>query len=345
MLKDDLKRYAESLGFERLGVTSAQSLTRDEKFLESWLEAGRFGEMDYMNREPQKRAQPKAHLPSAQSVISMAMNYYTGEPKRDVGEGKVARYAWGKDYHKVIGKRLEAFVRYLESQSPESVHRTFLDTGPLLERAFAQQAGLGFIGKNTMLITKGLGSWVFLATIVTSAEIPIDGPDTRNCGTCRLCIDACPTEAITEAYSLDARRCLSYLTIEAEGPVAVELRGENEGWIFGCDICQEVCPHNTRTPLATVDAFQGGEKNILTLAEILSLSNNVDFKARFASSPVIRAGMEGLQGNACLAAVTLKRRDLLPQIDALRRSASSTLRDHAEWAYGQLAQVAQNDAV
>jgi epoxyqueuosine reductase len=362
-LKSQIFAYALSLGFERVGITSAESLSKEQSFIQAWVEDGRAGGMDYLKRDPASRARPKDRLPEAKSIIALAFNYHTDPaPKNDPNPllgtvpieqynpllgtvprsgfeaARFGRYAWGKDYHKVLGKRLEALVRYLEAVAPEGRYKTFLDTGALLERPFAQRAGLGFIGKNTMLITKGLGSWVFLAHVITSLELTPDAPDTRNCGECRLCIDACPTGALTAPYEMDARRCISYLTIENRGEIPAELRAKTEGWVLGCDICQDVCPHNTRIPSTREPSFQPfwGDRPV-TLEELLSLRSEKAFTNRFAGTAVTRARWEGLLRNACVAAANLERKDLLPLLRELSASEVPELvREHATWAIEQL---------
>jgi epoxyqueuosine reductase len=351
--KGDLVAYARSLGFERVGITSAEPLQKEESFLKNWLSQGRAGEMAYLERDPQRRARPAELLPGARSVIALAMSYadpspyplpsgrgptagnevlafsLQGEGGRRPDEGIVARYAWGGDYHKTINKRLQSLVRYLEAFAPEIQCRTFVDTGPLLERGLARRAGLGFIGKNTMLITKGLGSWVFLASIITTLDLPADAPDERNCGECRLCIDACPTEAITAPFELDARRCIAYLTIEKDGAIDTELREKMGGWVFGCDICQDVCPHNATARQTHVD--------MPTLNQILSIKDDAEFAVLFARSAIMRAGREGLLRNACVAAANLGRDDLIPRLQSIFENDSSpTVREHAAWALGKL---------
>jgi epoxyqueuosine reductase len=236
-IKDDLLRYARSLGFDRVGVTSTEPLIKDESYLKEWLAQGFAGEMAYLHREPERRARPTELLPGARSVIMLAMPHFgERESGREGEEGRIARYARGPDYHKVIRKRLESLVRYLESLAPEARFKTFVDTRPILERALAQRAGVGFIGKNTTLITKDFGSWVHLAGVVTTLDLPPDPPDERSCGSCRLCLEACPTGALTAPYTLDARRCLSYQT--------TVLKNKTGEWVLGCDVCQEACPHN-----------------------------------------------------------------------------------------------------
>jgi epoxyqueuosine reductase len=329
-LKRDLFRYAESLGFQRAGVMKAERLVADEEHLKRWIADGRAGEMDYLTQNPERRTRPAELLPGAKSVISVAVSYAqkrSTPAKPPLPEGRIARYTEGRDYHKTIGKRLESFVRYLQAMAPSAECRTFVDTGPLLERAVAQRAGLGFIGKNTMLITKGLGSWVFLANVITTLELPSDAPDTRSCGECRLCIDACPTQAITEPFRLDARLCIAYLTIEQDGPVPEDLRKPTGPWVFGCDICQEVCPHNTRRKSAGLE---------VGLAQILSIQTDEEFKTLFGGTALSRAGRSGLLRNACVAAGNLGRKDLLPVLRQWTRDRDPLVRDHAVWAVGQL---------
>lgn len=334
-LKQDLMAYARSLGFERVGVTSSSPLLKEGEFLSRWLAEGRAGEMGYLERQSERRSRPADLLPGAKSVIALAMTYGHGDGE-STNEGRIARYAWGKDYHKVIGKRLDSFVRYLEALSPDCKCRTFVDTGPLLERGLAQRAGLGFIGKNTMLITKGMGSWVFLASVVSTLELPADAPDERTCGECRLCIDACPTQAITAPFELDPRRCIAYLTIESERAIPEGLRPKMGGWIFGCDICQEACPHNTIKALPSPQPsplYEGrGSKGEgwLTLSRILDIQSDEEFRQGFEGTPLMRSGREGLLRNACVAAANLGRKDLTPRLLELSRSDSSPIvREHA----------------
>jgi epoxyqueuosine reductase len=337
-IKPHLVRYARSLGFEGIAITSAAPLPRDENFLKKWLAAGHEGEMAYLRREPARRARPAELLPGAKSVIALVMAYQGGDSAPS-SEGRIARYARGRDYHKVLGKKVESFVRYIKAMAPGTECRTFVDTGPLLERAVAQRAGLGFIGKNTMLITRSLGSWVFLASVVTTMDLPADAPDEHNCGKCRLCIDACPTGAITAPYSLDPRRCIAYLTIESKKPIPEDLRSRMGGWIFGCDVCQEVCPHNFRKmlpssqPSPRIEGRESKGEGWLALSEVLAIRDNQVFCQRFAGSALMRAGRAGLLRNACVAAANLDREDLIPHLQKIARNdLNPTVQEHAAWA-------------
>jgi epoxyqueuosine reductase len=299
-LKDDILAYAKSLGFGKVGFTSAERLSDAESALGKWVKSGFAGEMDYMERNWPTRARPSERLKGAKTVISLAASYYSHAPSDVVGEGRIARYAWGKDYHKVLDKRLDSLVRYIGALAPGELCKTYVDTGPLLERALAQKSGLGFFGKNTMLITRGVGSYVFLASLLTTLDLPSDAPDQRNCGTCTLCIDACPTQAITEPYNVDARRCIAYLTIEAKSEPPEEIQSKMGDWLFGCDICQDVCPHNTKLPETPIAEFRPstGVGPSLSIEEVLSMKSDAEFDARFAGSPIKRTKRSGLQRNA-----------------------------------------------
>ncbi len=346
-IKSSLVRYARSLGFERVGIARAVSLPAQEHHLQEWLAQGCAGSMHYMEQNPARRARPDQLLPGAKSVIALAMRYdnprvgdgvseyrsnsrYPDTPLPrypHTKEGRAARYARGKDYHRVIRKRLDALVRYLEALAPEARYKGLVDTGPLLERAFAQKAGLGFIGKNTMLITRGLGSWVFLASVITTLDLPPDRSDERSCGECRLCLAACPTQAITEPYHLDARLCIAYWTIEHGGSLPQDLRKKMGPWVFGCDVCQEVCPHNA---LDLAGAFEMG------LRELLSIPTEDAFAQAFSGTAFMRAGRSGMIRNACVAAANLQRKDLLPQLQALCDDRELVVREHAAWAVEKL---------
>jgi len=350
-LKKNLLAYARSLGFAGFGVTRAEPLLDHAVRLKQWLAQGFEGNMDYMRRDPERRADPQMNLPGAKSVIVLTMPYHdsntsigtvpNGAFKSSVGtvptgalECSISKYAAGVDYHKTIQKRLDAFVRYLEAIAPGHPSRTFVDTGPLLERALAQRAGIGFVGKNTLVITRGQGSWVFLASVLTTLELPEDSPDVRTCGTCRLCLDACPTGAFLGPFELDARKCISYLTIEQDGPIEPSLRSKMDGWVFGCDVCQDVCPHNRREFPVLQDTRYNQP---LTLEEILSIADQETFKRRFAGTAFLRAGRESLVRNACVAAANLKRTDLSVTLQQLaNEDPSPVIREHAAWAVERL---------
>ena len=216
-----------------------------------------------MARDPQRRARPEMILPSAKTVISLALNYFHPEDEKpSLGiHGKIAKYAYGQDYHKIIGKKLKLLSKFiLEAAGPGAEVKGYVDTGPVLEKAFAQQAGLGFFGKNTNIITRHYGSWVFLAALITNLELETDEPHTGSCGACRICIDACPTDALLGNYEMDARRCISYMTIESKAAIPQEFEASMGDWVFGCDICQDVCPYNFRAKTTKQEEFYPAKK-------------------------------------------------------------------------------------
>ncbi|HEY5595614.1 MAG TPA: tRNA epoxyqueuosine(34) reductase QueG [Nitrospiria bacterium] len=295
---------ALALGFDAVGIAAADFLEQDDHALTRWLAGGRQAGMAYMAREPRRRSRPQEVLPGAKSVIVLAMNYAQGDhpdPPPSFVTGRVSRYAWGKDYHFIIEERLsqlEAFIR--DTAGPGTDCRSYVDHGPVLEKAFARQAGIGFIGKNTLLITEEFGSWVFLSVILTTLELEPGRSQTSHCGSCRLCLDACPTGALIAPYQLDANRCISYLTIESKGEIPDELKRPLNGWVFGCDICQEVCPYNAHPKPTAVKAFQPdqGAGPWLDLERVTALDSDEEFRAAFKDTPLLRPKRAGLQRNA-----------------------------------------------
>lgn len=312
-LKTKLLARALALGFDDARVTPAVELQPDLGRFEAWLAAGMHGEMDYMRFVPSSRGRPQELLPGARSVVALACSYYPGEhpePPAETAPGRVARYAWGRDYHRIVGRRLKLLSAYLRGLAPGASTRTFVDSSPLLERAVASRAGLGFIGKNTMLIHRRLGSWVFLAALITDQELPPDPAVPGDCGQCRLCLDACPTGAFPEPFVLDARRCISHWTIEAASGHPAALAEQFGDWAFGCDVCQEVCPYNHR-PLATGGAsrFAGSRTSgAWTDAVFLANADEKAFRARYRRSPLNRPGRQGMARNALTVLANSLRR-------------------------------------
>lgn len=338
-LTERIREAASRLGFAPVGFTSADPLEEDRARLLDWVAGGAHGSMAYMADQPARRADPRAIVPEARSVISLGMNYAPPRSEPESDGARVARYARGRDYHKLIWKRLRELEQAIAGISGRPfVGRTFVDTGPVLERALAKRAGLGFIGKNTMLIHPLHGSYLFLASVITDLELVPDLPSKTSCGSCRICIDACPTQALVP-MRLDATRCLSYLTIEERGPTPVDLRPAVGGWAFGCDICQEVCPYNRHATLTSEPDFASarGAGAALDLAQVLAMADRDAFLARFSGTPLTRPKREGLLRNACLAAAHTGRRDLIPLlVERLERDASALVRAHAAWALARL---------
>src|SRR5438034_552298 len=254
-LASQIKEQARRLGFELVGIAPAAEAD-GFAHLQDWLAKDYAGEMDYMQRHADARRHPESILPDVRSVIMVGMNYKPAKPQDERssswGSGHVSCYAAGLDYHDVLREKLKALLTWIQQQTPGVRGRAVVDTAPLLERDFARRAGLGWFGKNAMLLNKKLGSYFFIGALLLDIELEPDAPfETNHCGTCTACLDACPTDAFVGAGVLDSRRCISYLTIELRGPIAGELRTQMGDWIFGCDVCQEVCPWNRKAPLST----------------------------------------------------------------------------------------------
>jgi epoxyqueuosine reductase len=254
-LVEQIKQKARDLGFDLVGVASAEP-SRDADYVRKWLDDGKAGTMQYLTRRFEERTDPGAYVRGAASVICVAMNYFVPLEEVPSGHGRVARYALGDDYHELTKRRLHQLADWLREQAPAAVTRCCVDTAPVLERELAGRAGVGWVGKNTCIIHPRIGSWVLLGEIITTLALPPDEPMTDHCGTCTRCIEACPTQAITEPYQLDATKCISYLTIEHAGDIPDEFHKPIGDWLYGCDICQDVCPHNSRAPAATDPALQ-----------------------------------------------------------------------------------------
>jgi epoxyqueuosine reductase len=298
---EELRRQARRLGFDKVGVAPADALTEEGERLKQWLARGFHGQMSYMARDPQRRADPRSLLPSAKSVVSVALNYFRPESHKDAPEvGKISRYAWGDDYHEVLRDKLKSLLEWVRARAPGAEGKICVDSAPMMDKAWAVRAGLGWIGKHTNLITKEFGSWVFLGELLISIELDYDSlvePD--HCGKCRACIDACPTQAIIEPYQLDATRCISYGTIELRESELPEPIGSNlEGWVFGCDICQDVCPWSRFSKETVEDRFEPRESVVEPrLQELIEMSQE-EFSTRFRKSAVKRAKLDGLKRNA-----------------------------------------------
>jgi epoxyqueuosine reductase len=299
MNADDVRAKARELGFTHVGIAPAGDLAGEGARLRSWLDRGYAASMEWMARSADKRVDPRAVLPGARSVIAVALNYYTPHPHTDrPGSGKISRYAWGDDYHDILTGKLELLWQWMSRENPAAMGRFYVDTGPVMEKVWAQRAGIGWIGKHTNLITPDAGSWVFLGELITTVEFACDTPATDHCGTCTLCIEACPTDAIVEPYVVDSSKCLSYLTIEHRGEVAGALQPMFEGWIYGCDICQDVCPWNHKFAAESPEpGFQPREENLAPDLQAWSAMSQEQFADTFRGSPIKRAKREGLERN------------------------------------------------
>jgi epoxyqueuosine reductase len=325
-----IRDSGRDLGFDLVAIGPAGP-TEHGAALGTWLDAGHAGSMEYLERGREKRLDPTRVLPGAKSVVACALGYFQGFQAE--GPPGVARYAWGEDYHAVMEPRLRELAATVDALVPGSTSRAYVDTGPLLERDLAARAGLGWIGKNTMLLHPDLGSFFFIGTVLTTAELPVDSPVPDRCGTCTRCLDACPTGAFVDPYVLDARRCIAYLTIEHRGPIPPELRPGVGAWAFGCDVCQDVCPWNSRAPVASEAAFRPRQHP--PLADLLAL-DEAAYLSTLRGSPLKRARREGLARNAAVALGNRARAEDEPPLQEALGHASPTVRGHAAWALGRM---------
>ncbi len=342
-LLPELIARARVLGFDYIGVSPASPARRLDAYL-GWVKDGRQGEMNYMTRPDriERRQDPQVILPGAQSIISVGLTYSTlklpAQIASDPGRGRISNYAWGLDYHDVMEPRLEELADWLRGKDPQAKNRVYVDTGAILERDHAETAGIGFTGKNTMLIAPRSGSWFFLGELLTTLALPPTQPAVMpSCGSCHRCLDSCPTGAFPAAYELDARRCISYLTIELKGWIPRQLRPLMGNWIYGCDICQEVCPFNRFAEPTAEAAFRPRNLDSIAppLTGILAL-DEAQFNERFANSPIKRIKRSRLLRNACVAAGNWGDQASVPPLQNLLRDPEPLIRGHAAWALKQI---------
>lgn len=342
-----LQELAREVGLVVVAVGEAAPLEADRGFLESWQDKGYAGELHYMEREAELLASPLRLFPSARSIVVFGVPYDATQARPlHPDEGRVARYAWGRDYHRVLRRRLESFVKRVEDHIGVSIdHRLFSDSVPLLERALARRSGLGFIGKNTMLIVPRIGSFLFLGEVLWALDVEMSSENqsrvaAAGCGSCSRCIHDCPTGAFVSERVLDANRCISYLTIEKRGALTLQERSSLGEWVFGCDLCQEVCPHNfvalkrgRRASLPELSAAAGvGE--VLSLSEVLGMRTDELFRARFSGTALMRAKREGLLRNAAVVGANKQASHLLGALEeAVTQDSSPIVRQHALWSH------------
>ncbi len=367
-LTDEIKAHAGYLGFDLAGVTTAEP-PRHGEYYARWIEQGMAGEMAYLGRGIEKRQDPGLILPNARSLVVVAMNYRCSDPVTDMRattpevtpestpnhipgralrgssestsesqpRGKIARYARGDDYHDVMKEKLLALLRFVQDRAGRPVNgKVYVDTGPVLEREFAVRAGLGWFGKHTNLIHKRVGSWLLIGEILLDIELDQDGPAADHCGTCTLCLEACPTDAIVEPYVVDSRRCISYHTIELKGAIPLEYRAAMGDRVFGCDDCQDVCPWNRSAPETGHPAFVARPWNEMPdLIEMLGLTPEA-FRARFKGSPIKRTKRRGLLRNAAVALGNTKDPEAVPALADSLGDDEPLVRGHAAWALGNI---------
>jgi len=337
-VKSAVFQRAQELGFDDCRFTTARPPDHATQF-QRWLQAGRHGQMDYLARNVHKRIDPDQVLAAAKTIITLAASYTppTDRDRSGAGAtGEIARYARFGDYHKVLGVRLKDLAAFVNSLGQGARSLWYVDTGPLLERDLAERAGLGFIGKHTNLISRKLGNWIFLAEIITTLELQPDASEKNRCGSCRRCIDACPTAAITAPFQLDARRCISYLTIELKGAIPEALRPLIGNRIYGCDDCLAVCPWNRFARQgAMMRPHYRPELAAPDLIELLSL-DEAAFQQRFAGTPIRRAKRRGLLRNVCVALGNCGDQGALPALERATADLEPLVAEHARWAIAQI---------
>ncbi len=339
-LSERIKDRALAIGFDFVGIASVQAPVHGDAF-KTWLAHGYHGEMAYLPRTAEQRLRPEQALPWAKSVIAVGLCYRGPDHERSAAgalEGKIARYARNEDYHDVIGRRLDVLRGGVCEEAGREVQaRAFVDAGPAIDREIASAAGLAWYGKNTNLIRPGVGSFFVIGELFLDLPLNQDAPIPNRCGECRLCLDACPTDAFIAPYVLDARKCISYLTIELKGAIPADLRGPMGTHIFGCDICQDVCPYNTKPFAASEPAFlPRPDIQAPDLIALLALTDE-DFKSLFRRSPMLRPKRRGFLRNVCVALGNTGSRDAVPALaDTLRHDPDPLIRGHAAWALGRI---------
>jgi epoxyqueuosine reductase len=353
-LKRELIAFARELGFDSCRIASCAPPPHATEF-RSWLREGAAGEMSYMGRGEEKRCDPQKVFSGARSVVVVALNYFQGDPirrwpafarlrrgRQTAATGKIARYAWGNDYHNVIAAKLDKIDNFLREFGGRQ--KCYVDTGPILERDYAAQAGIGWHGKSTMLIDPRLGTWFFLGEILTTLALPHDSPQCDRCGTCERCITACPTGAITAPHRLDARRCISYLTIELKGSIPLEFRPLIGDRIFGCDDCLNACPWNRFAQASRETAFSARRSTTgMELREYLKL-NDAEFRDLFRNSPIKRIKRRGFLRNVCIALGNVGDLSDLPALECAAADPEPLIAEHAAWAITRILQRRQTRA-
>jgi epoxyqueuosine reductase len=335
-LKHRLVSFAREIGFDSCRIAACGSAPHADAFRD-WLNECGHGEMGYMERGEGKRCDPQKILPDARSIVVLALNYFHGDPQAGdppAATGRIARYAWGDDYHDLIESKLDKIDEFLREFGGQQ--KCYVDTGPVLERDHAAQAGIGWHGKSTMLIDERLGTWFFLAEVLTTLELPPDEPVPDRCGTCERCIKACPTGAITAPHHLDARRCISYLTIELKGSIPLELRPLIGNRIFGCDDCLDACPWNRFAQVSREAAFSARPATVgMPLRHYLSLSDD-EFRLVFRNSPIKRIKRRGFLRNVCVALGNVGDSSDLAALERATADSEQLIAEHAKWAIHQI---------
>jgi epoxyqueuosine reductase len=336
-LNSRIRAEAVRLGFFRIGFASASSVLHD-RYFRRWLADGMHGEMGYLQRQASKRLNPGLVFANTRSVLVLAMNYYTAMGRANSAlRGKISRYAWGDDYHVVVKNRLEMLLDYILGQISSAHGRCYVDTGPVMEKAWGAKTALGWMGKHTNLIVRDAGSWFFIGVILLDAQLECDRREKDFCGTCSRCIKACPTGAIVAPYVLDARRCISYLTIELRGVIPRHLRSLMGNRIFGCDDCQEVCPWNRFAVETAEPEFIPKQDSFMPELLPLVRMTSREFEDRFKKSPIRRARREGFVRNVAVALGNSHAIEAIPALERALEDDSGIVRLHAAWGLGEIA--------
>jgi epoxyqueuosine reductase len=336
MNAEDIKEFAGTLGFSLVGIAPI-GRTREGDFYPEWLDRGYAGEMHYLERQRAARMDARSVLPGAQSVIVCAINYNTAHPQTafDRLRAWISRYAWGLDYHETLQEKLKGLAQWIERSGPAHT-RTYVDTGPLTERVFAKYAGIGWFGKNTCIINEKAGSWLFLGCILTDLALQPDTPPPDRCGTCTRCLEACPTNAFVAPYILDSRKCISYTTIELRGAIPEHEREGIGHHLFGCDICQDVCPWNKRAPVSSDPAFEPKEGLFWPAMDSLLDLSPEEWTRRIRGTPLKRAKVKGLLRNLMVVAGNSGVTALVPRLRRYLDHEDEHVRSHAAWAIKKL---------
>jgi len=336
MDSDQIKVKAREFGFELVGVAPL-STSPEAEFYTEWLARGYAGEMDYLKHGRETRLDPAPLLPGARSLIVCALNYHTDRPltSLDPERGWVSRYAWGADYHKVLQTRLKRLAEWIRQETRVGT-RVYVDTGPLLERVYAKYGGVGWFGKNTCIIDQKVGSWIFLGCILTELELAYDTPAPDRCGSCTRCIDACPTDAIVEPYVLDSRKCISYLTIELRGSIPESLREGVGHHLFGCDICQDVCPWNRRAPFTSEEKLEARPELFWPSLDHLLDLDDEGWRHLIRGTSMNRAKVRGLIRNLMVVVGNSGLKRFRKKVERFLAHSDETVRSHADWAVRKL---------
>ncbi len=336
-LTDLVKSCAYDLGFDIVRVTSASPFLAARDVAEKRIEQGLMDGLPWYTQNRVRRgANPNVLLPGAKSIISVGISYLSESFRQPDNGSKIARYAWGKDYHKVIKNKLKSLARNVEERLERTVNaRWYVDDGPMLDRAVAQRSGVGWFGKNTNILTSSHGSWVFLGQLITDLDLETDSSLKKDCGTCTLCIEACPTDAIVAPYVLDNQRCISHLTIENRGSIPLTMRTLVGEWAFGCDICQEVCPVNLKVMTTNEESFQANVLEGFDLEKLLDIDEE-EFRTLFAGSSVRRAKLTGIKRNLCVVLGNIGDTNSVPVLNRALSDNEAIVRSHAAWALGQI---------